>query len=241
MPSTAPRPDGDDFLVIGHEGFGRVEEVGPTCRAQAGRLRRRHGAPPRREHLRPHRHVDMTTDDVYYERGINLRHGYLTEYYVDDAEFIVKLPRGLDVGVLLEPLTVVEKGIARPTRSSGAAGWQPRRPSWAPAHRPARRPGSPAARHRGHGFGRRQAVSEHRSDRGDRRPLRLDRRYPVPDAAPRYGPSTSSSRPLALPASSSTACRRWVRTASWSSPSVTGGDREVEVPADDQSRLRARK
>ena len=27
----------------------------------------------------------MTTDDVYYERGINLRHGYLTEYYVEDA------------------------------------------------------------------------------------------------------------------------------------------------------------
>jgi threonine dehydrogenase-like Zn-dependent dehydrogenase len=43
---------------------------------------------------------------------INLRHGYLTEYYVDDAEFIVKVPQGLkEVGVLLEPTTVVEKGI----------------------------------------------------------------------------------------------------------------------------------
>jgi len=55
---------------------------------------------------------DMTTDDTYYERGINLRHGYLTEYYVDDVEFIVKIPKGLKhVGVLLEPTTVVEKGI----------------------------------------------------------------------------------------------------------------------------------
>ncbi len=54
---------------------------------------------------------DMTTDDTYFERGINLRHGYLTEYYVDDAEFIVKVPQGLkEVGVLLEPMTVVEKG-----------------------------------------------------------------------------------------------------------------------------------
>ena len=44
----------------------------------------------------------MTTDDTYYERGINLRHGFLTEYYVDDAEFIVKVPQGLKhVGVLL--------------------------------------------------------------------------------------------------------------------------------------------
>jgi threonine dehydrogenase-like Zn-dependent dehydrogenase len=55
---------------------------------------------------------DMTTDDTYYERGINLRHGYLTEHYVDDVEFIVKVPKGLKhVGVLLEPTTVVEKGI----------------------------------------------------------------------------------------------------------------------------------
>ena len=57
---------------------------------------------------------DMTTDDTYFERGINLRHGYLSEYYVDDAEFIVKVPQGLkDVGVLLEPTTVVEKAIAQ--------------------------------------------------------------------------------------------------------------------------------
>jgi threonine dehydrogenase-like Zn-dependent dehydrogenase len=54
----------------------------------------------------------MTTDDTYFERGINLRHGYLTEYYVDDIEFVVKVPQGLKhVGVLLEPTTVVEKGI----------------------------------------------------------------------------------------------------------------------------------
>jgi threonine dehydrogenase-like Zn-dependent dehydrogenase len=54
------------------------------------------------------------TDDTYFERGINLRHGYMGEYYVDDAEFIVKIPQGLkEVGVLLEPTTVVEKGIAQ--------------------------------------------------------------------------------------------------------------------------------
>jgi threonine dehydrogenase-like Zn-dependent dehydrogenase len=56
----------------------------------------------------------MTTDDTYFERGISLRHGYLTEQYVEDEEFVVKVPRGLkDVGVLLEPTTVVEKGIAQ--------------------------------------------------------------------------------------------------------------------------------
>jgi threonine dehydrogenase-like Zn-dependent dehydrogenase len=49
----------------------------------------------------------MTTDDVSFERGINLRHGFLTERYVDDADFVVKVPSGLkQVGVLLEPMTV---------------------------------------------------------------------------------------------------------------------------------------
>jgi threonine dehydrogenase-like Zn-dependent dehydrogenase len=108
-------PPGDDFLVIGHEGFGRVEAVGPavtefqpgdyvvaTVRRPGGSIYDQIGT------------NDMTTDDTYYERGINLRHGYLTEYYVDDAEFIVKVPGGLkEVGVLLEPTTVVEKGITQ--------------------------------------------------------------------------------------------------------------------------------
>lgn len=106
-------PPGYDFLVIGHEGFGRVEAVGPNVTEVAP------GDYVVATVRRPGKSIydligtnDMTTDDTYFERGINLRHGYLTEYYVDDAEFIVKVPQGLKhVGVLLEPMTVVEKGI----------------------------------------------------------------------------------------------------------------------------------
>lgn len=108
-------PAGDDFLVIGHEGFGVVEEVGPNVHELAV------GDYVVATVRRPGTSIfdiigtnDMTTDDTYFERGINLRHGYLSEYYVDDAEFVVKIPRGLkDVGVLLEPMTVVQKGITQ--------------------------------------------------------------------------------------------------------------------------------
>src|ERR1051325_6666032 len=77
-------PEGSDFLVIGHEGFGQVEATGPnvtevkpgdyvvaTVRRPGHSIYDLIGA------------NDMTTDDVYYERGINLLHGYLSEYYVD--------------------------------------------------------------------------------------------------------------------------------------------------------------
>src|SRR5215217_2222608 len=108
-------PEGYDFLVTGHESFGRILEVGPNVRdLEPGD---HVVATVRRPGNSIYDHIgtyDMTTDEMYYERGINLRHGYLTERYVDDPEYIVKVPDALkEVGVLLEPTSVVEKGIER--------------------------------------------------------------------------------------------------------------------------------
>jgi glucose 1-dehydrogenase len=108
-------PPGFDYLITGHESFGRVVEVGPNVSELAvgdyvvATVRR-----PGSSIYDQIGTYDMTTDDMYYERGISLRHGYLSEYYVDDPEYIVKIPPGLkNVAVLLEPTTVVEKGIAQ--------------------------------------------------------------------------------------------------------------------------------
>ncbi|MCI0659118.1 MAG: glucose 1-dehydrogenase [Acidobacteria bacterium] len=123
-------PQGYEFLVLGHESFGVVEEVGSgvrelkpgdyvvaTVRRPGRSLYDKIGTP------------DMTTDDTYFERGINLLHGYLTEHYVEDAQFLVRIPRGVrEVGVLLEPLTVVEKGISQAFEIQRRLKvWQPRR------------------------------------------------------------------------------------------------------------------
>ena len=107
-------PDGYNFLVIGHESFGRVEEVGPAVTELApgdyvvAMVRRPGFSIYDRIGLQ-----DMTTDSTYFERGINLRHGYLAEYYADAADYLIKIPQGLkNVGVLLEPFTVVEAASA---------------------------------------------------------------------------------------------------------------------------------
>ena len=123
-------PEGYDFLVTGHESFGRVEAVGSNV------TELRPGDYVVATVRRPGRSLydqigtyDMTTDDTYYERGINLRHGFLAEYYVDDPEYIVKIPQGLkEVAVLLEPTTVVEKGIAQAYEIQRRLKvWHPRR------------------------------------------------------------------------------------------------------------------
>jgi len=123
-------PDGYDFLVVGHEGFGQVEEVGPNV------MFLRPGdfvvATVRRPGMSIYDSIglqDMTTDSMYFERGINLRHGYLTEYYVDHEDFVVKMPQGLkEVGVLLEPMTVAQKGITQAYEIQRRLKvWKPRR------------------------------------------------------------------------------------------------------------------
>jgi threonine dehydrogenase-like Zn-dependent dehydrogenase len=106
-------PPGGDFLVIGHESFGQVLAVGDkvtevvpgdyvscTVRRPGGSLFDQIGR------------NDITSEEVYYERGINLCHGYLTETFVDDAEYIVKVPKNLKhLGVLAEPASVCAKAI----------------------------------------------------------------------------------------------------------------------------------
>ena len=123
-------PKGDDYLIIGHENLGRVVEVGPNVSSslQPGTLV---VATVRRPGDSIYDQIgmqDMTTDDAR-ERGINLIHGFLAEYYVDDAAFLVPLPDSLEaVGVLLEPLSIAEKGIRQAFEIQGRLRvWHPER------------------------------------------------------------------------------------------------------------------
>ena len=123
-------PAGDDYLIVGHESFGVVEEVGLnvsefkpgdyvslTVRRPGSSLYDTIGT------------YDMTTDDTYFERGINLRHGFLTEYIVDEPKYIIRVPENMkEVGVLMEPMSVAQKAIEQAYRiQQRLRVWHPKR------------------------------------------------------------------------------------------------------------------
>src|SRR4051812_46705558 len=124
-------PDGDDHLVTGHESLGRVIAAGehvPSHIRPGGLV----VATVRRPGTSIYDRIglqDMTTDDVYFERGINKRHGYLAERYVEDHDYVVVLPECLsETGVLLEPLTVAEKAVNQAFEIQRRLKvWRPRR------------------------------------------------------------------------------------------------------------------
>jgi len=123
-------PEGSDILVLGHESFGIVEDVGSAVtELKPGDyvvfMVRRPGS----SFYDRIGYQDMTTADTYFERGISQRHGYLTEHVVDHADFAIRVPGAMrDVGVLLEPTSVAEKAIRQAYKIQDRLGiWRPRR------------------------------------------------------------------------------------------------------------------
>lgn len=106
-------PEGFDFLVLGHENLGQVVETGENVHEVApGDLVVSTVRRPGKSLYDIIGEQDMTTDTEYFERGISRLHGYFAEFYVESADYMVKLPPSLkEVGVLLEPLSIVEKGL----------------------------------------------------------------------------------------------------------------------------------
>ena len=107
-------PDGEEFLILGHENLGVVADVGRSVTGwKAGDLvvstvRRPCGECPNCDGGEN----DCCSSGKYTERGIMRRHGFMAEYYVETAEYLNRIPKEVEpFAVLLEPMSVVEKGI----------------------------------------------------------------------------------------------------------------------------------
>ena len=121
-------PQGDEYLILGHENFGVVEEVGKKVKAfKAGDLVVATVRRPCRCFTCKAGQTDMCYAGGYKERGIVGSHGFMAEYYVESPRWLNKIPKAIaDIGVLLEPMSVVEKGIDHAYLIQRRLAWKPR-------------------------------------------------------------------------------------------------------------------
>ncbi|HEY7557799.1 MAG TPA: glucose 1-dehydrogenase [Candidatus Binatia bacterium] len=111
-------PSGSEQLVIGHESLGEVVEIGASVsRIKVGDL-----VVPMVRRPCPHDHCmacrtdrqDFCFTGDFTERGIKEQHGFMAQFVVDDEKYMNPVaPELRDVAVLVEPLTIAEKGLAQ--------------------------------------------------------------------------------------------------------------------------------
>lgn len=121
-------PPGCDYLILGHENFGQIERVGSrtshfkkgdyvvaTVRRPCDCLNCAAGE------------SDMCMTENFTERGVRRAHGFLAEYYADSEEYLVAIPAHLrEAAILLEPYSIVSKGIFQGWKIQERMLWQPR-------------------------------------------------------------------------------------------------------------------
>jgi threonine dehydrogenase-like Zn-dependent dehydrogenase len=121
-------PPGEERLILGHESLGRVLDPGPTGLAVGdhvvGIVRRPDPMPC------PNCAVgewDMCSNGRYTERGIKEVHGFMSERWRIEPEYVVRVDPSLGIlGVLLEPTTVVAKAWEQILTIGQRTFWDPR-------------------------------------------------------------------------------------------------------------------
>lgn len=122
-------PAGAQELILGHEVLGTVEAVGEGVTTLGpgdlvtATVRRPDDCPACRAGQ-----ADMCLWGTYTERGILGAHGYMAEAFTEHVRYLIPIPVDLEpVGVLVEPLSVVEKAYRQATLiQRRLAVWTPR-------------------------------------------------------------------------------------------------------------------
>src|SRR5919107_1546615 len=122
-------PPGRERLILGHESLGRVREAPEGSEFAAGDLvvgvvRRPDPVPCG---ACAHGAFDMCRNGRYTERGIKELPGYASERWCVETGYAVRLDPGLgEVGVLLEPTSVVAKAWRQVELIGGRSWFEPR-------------------------------------------------------------------------------------------------------------------
>lgn len=130
--SLVDSPQNEDRLILGHEGLAEVIETGPSVKGLVKgdhvAIIPRHGCnicPPCKTGR-----SDFCETGLYTASGQHKRHGFNSEFYIEEQQYMVKVPRNaFEVAVLTEPISIVEKAIMQIT------GIQERIPCYEPKKR----------------------------------------------------------------------------------------------------------
>jgi len=120
-------PPGKERLILGHESLGRVVDPGPSGLAVGdnvvGIVRRPDPVPCANCAVGE---FDMCTNGGYTERGIKQINGFMADRWRIEPEYAVKVDESLgELGVLLEPTTVVAKAWEHIAAIGRRSFWEP--------------------------------------------------------------------------------------------------------------------
>ena len=121
-------PPGSDHLILGHESLGQVEEAPADSGFAKGDLvvgivRRPDPVPCVACAVNE---WDMCRNGKYTERGIKERNGFGSEFWRIEPSFAIKLDPSLgDLGVLMEPSSILAKAWDHISRIGERAVWKP--------------------------------------------------------------------------------------------------------------------
>lgn len=120
-------PAGDDYLVLGHEAVGVVEDPNGTELTEGEVVVPMVRRPPGADNEYFERgEPDMAPPGQYHERGIAGAHGYMCEYFTSSPEYLVSVPESVaEYGFLVEPVSITEKALEHAIASRSAFEWTP--------------------------------------------------------------------------------------------------------------------
>ncbi len=124
-------PPGSEYLVFGHEAVGIVESKGSQvkCLSEGDVVVSTVRRPcPECCYACMSHEPDMCLTGDYRERGIKEASGYMAEYYTERVSYVARIPPAIkDVAVMLEPLSVAEKGIGEVIKMQERMWWEPKK------------------------------------------------------------------------------------------------------------------
>ncbi len=121
-------PENEDYLVLGHEAVGVVEEPNGTDfhRGDVVVPTVRRPPPEGTNRYFERGEADMAPPEATVERGINRAHGFMSEYFTSPAEFLIAVPEEFaEWGFIVEPISISEKALELAHASRSSFQWEP--------------------------------------------------------------------------------------------------------------------